>query len=213
MFGFKSILFFVSAFAIADAGNRNKEIVPVSEETVAIAVQKPGLECYDKMPDLGFGPTPGRLRLGEKAMFDRTLRMQGVGGLRVNLPDSVSCADLKEQISKLSQSLSVIRTLEKEIKDTWNKKRRTSQLVISFSAELPIEVEGKNVTLTGTFRWLEENGAFDDASVGHKQLPLDSSFVVRTHPQAAAKSVGLHCTPRYPNGPKKCALLRQLEWP
>src|SRR5882724_9852387 len=72
----------------------------ISAEIVGFALQANSIKCHDMVHDKGFCKIPGSLSLSEDSMYDRAQRLRGMYA-NIDIPDSIQCADLVEQIKKI----------------------------------------------------------------------------------------------------------------
>ena len=173
----------VSAFGVEES----KRLV--SEENVPISFRSGKVHCRDYTPDHGFGEVLGSISIEEKELFDRTLRIQDSGGFFTHFPKTVTCADLKEELDKIPEALTVNRKLFKKISAQPIGKMR-SELIGELSLEIPVKIEGKNAVLKAEQGWLLQVVA-EENHVEFPRFPLESEYVTRAHPQAWA--IGLKC--------------------
>lgn len=165
----------------------------ISDEMVPIILKKDALECYDKTEgDGGFRqPMPAEINLKSDSVLDRTLRVKG-NYFSYTLPDSVDCASLRGQLYATPLNLLANRKVSRIFKANPDNSSQRSFLLEEVSIELPIQIEGKNISLQNKEIWREENPYIPGTA-----YPKHSSYIAHTHPQSASAPVGLFCAPLY----------------
>jgi hypothetical protein len=146
--------------------------VLISDEKIPIEIKRDGLICSEARPDGGFGSVPATIRINTNKIADRTHRVGKTIGLYVKLPSHVTCLDLDAEIKSIPNTLTVRRVL----------KRISKNLSAKLTLEIPVNVDGKNLILTGNQSWMENS-----------YVPHINSYVTLTHPQSATSVVGLAC--------------------
>jgi hypothetical protein len=170
----------------------------VSEEDVPVDLSSAAaVTCHDFIPDRGYGPVPGGLRVNASALFDRTLRLTGVDGLDVDIPDDVTCASLKAQLDGIGESQTVHRKVVRIFKPTVDQKLLRTTLVATFTLPLPVQVAGAPVVLTAEAEWLEDSAPPGPFGPEIPQFPLQRTYDTHIFPQSGTDTVGLFCKPQY----------------
>ncbi len=159
----------------------------LSHESVPILLKKGTIQCQEAKEKHEFEPAqPSRVILLASSIFDRTLRMEKTFDPSFDLPATVHCADLEQDLKKIPEELfaerDVYRVVEKRLFDN----QMMSSLVGQVTIEIPVQVGGKNIALRADqWRWIEES------PITAQSFPKMSFYVVLTHPQTFV------CTPHY----------------
>ncbi|HTL11974.1 MAG TPA: hypothetical protein VL588_05780 [Bdellovibrionota bacterium] len=166
----------------------------VSDEQVPVEILPAAWKCRNAIPDYGYGAMPGAVAVAQKDVFDRTLRLEGSEGLRAELPDGVTCESIHEALSEVPRDLKVHRVLDRTTDLTWDHRRTVTRLQSRLTLEIPVQVAGAGLVLTGDQDWLESNVA---PGADPEALPLQTSYHALLFPQAGADFIGLTCKPDY----------------